>query len=138
MKKYILYILTGFILNASATSCNKIDTIAETNLAQRMLEDKSWFLDYSEEGTINKTYIGQSTYYITFLKNLTTLDSDGLNGTYTVIKTNSQLQIYVRAKTNNGNSIEYTYNIISIGANKLILSYILNGKTTKLFYSSTK
>jgi hypothetical protein len=103
-----------------------------------MLEEKSWFLDYSQDGTTNKSYIGQTTYYITFLKDLTTLDSDGLNGTYTVLKTSSQLQIHVQAKTKNGNAIEYTYDIISIGANKLILSYVLNGKTTKLFYSSTK
>jgi hypothetical protein len=138
MKKYILYILIGFILNTSTTSCNKDVIIAETSLAQRMLEEKSWFLDYSQDGTTSKNYIGQSTYYITFLKNLTTLDSDGLNGTYIILKTNSQLQLNVQAKTINGNSIEYSYNIISIGANKLILSYILNGKTIKLFYSSTK
>lgn len=138
MKKYLLYTLIGFVFINSITSCTKDATNAETSLAQKMLEEKYWFLDYSQTGTTTKTYIGQSTYFVAFLKNLTTQDSDGLNGTYSVEKINSQLQIHVQAKTNNGNSIEYTYDIISIGANKLILSYTLSGKTTQLYYSSSK
>ena len=138
MKKYLLYILIGFVFSNSITSCTKDATTAETSLAQKMLEEKYWFLDYSQTGTTTKTYIGQSTYFVAFLKNLTTQDSDGLNGTYSVEKINSQLQIHVQAKTNNGNPIEYTYDIISIGANKLILSYTLSGKTTQLYYSSSK
>lgn len=138
MKKYLLYILIGFVFSNSITSCTKDATNAETSLAQKMLEEKYWFLDYSQTETTTKTYIGQSTYFVAFLKNLTTQDSDGLNGTYSVEKINSQLQIHVQAKTNNGNPIEYTYDIISIGANKLILSYTLSGKTTQLYYSSSK
>jgi len=138
MKKYLLYILIGFISSTSIVSCTKDATIAETSLAQKMLEEKSWFLDYSQTGSTTKTYVGQSTYFVSFLKNLTTQDSDGLNGTYSVEKINGQLQIHVQAKTSNGNAIEYIYDIISIGANKLILSYTLSGKTTQLFYSSAK
>ena len=136
MKKYLLYsILTActFIV-----SCSKDTTLVETNLAQKMIQDKAWFLDYSQTGTLTKTYVGQATYYINFLKNLTTQDSDGLNGSYSVEKINGQLQIHVQAKTSNGNPIEYIYDIVSVGANNLILSYTLSGITTQLYYTSKR
>jgi hypothetical protein len=120
------------------SSCNKDTTLAEKSLAQKMIEDKAWFLDYSQTGTVTKTYVGQSTYYINFLKNGSTQDSDGLNGTYTVEKVNDQLQIHVQAKTSNGNPIEYIYDIVSVGASNLILSYTLSGKTTQLYYTSKR
>ena len=120
------------------TSCSKDTVLAETSLAQKMIEDKAWFLDYSQTGSLTKTYVGQPTYYINFLKNGTTQDSDGLNGTYTVEKNNNQLQIHVQAKTSNGNPIEYIYDIVSVGDSNLILSYILSGKTTQLYYSSKR
>ena len=136
MKKYLLYSLL-----AAATfmgSCSKDTTLAETNLAQKMIQDKAWFLDYSQTGTLNKTYVGQATYYINFLKNLTTQDSDGLNGTYSVEKISGQLQIHVQAKTSNGNPIEYIYDIVSVGSENLILSYTISGKTTQLYYTSKR
>ena len=110
MKKYLLYsLLAAYTL---ISSCSKETTLAETNLAQKMIQDKAWFLNYSQTGTLTKTYVGQATYYINFLKNLTTQDSDGLNGSYSVEKVNGQLQIHVQATTNNGNPIEYIYDII--------------------------
>jgi hypothetical protein len=136
MKKYLLYSLL-----AAATfigSCSKDTTMAETNLAQKMIQDKAWFLDYSQTGTITKTYVGQATYYINFLKNLTTQDSDGLNGSYSVEKINGQLQIHVQAKTSNGNPIEYIYDIVSVGSENLILSYTITGNTTQLYYTSKR
>ena len=136
MKKYLLYSLL-----AAATfmgSCSKDTILAETNLAQKMIQDKAWFLDYSQTGTITKTYVGQATYYINFLKNLTTQDSDGLNGSYSVEKVSGQLQIHVQAKTSNGNPIEYIYDIISVGSENLILSYTITGKTTQLYYTSKR
>ena len=136
MKKYLLYSLL-----AAATfigSCSKDTTMAETNLAQKMIQDKAWFLDYSQTGTITKTYVGQATYYINFLKNLTTQDSDGLNGSYSVEKVSGQLQIHVQAKTSNGNPIEYIYDIVSVGSENLILSYTLSGTTTQLYYSNKR
>ena len=136
MKKYLLYSLL-----AAATfmgSCSKDTTMAETNLAQKMIQDKAWFLDYSQTGTITKTYVGQATYYINFLKNLTTQDSDGLNGSYSVEKVSGQLQIHVQATTSNGNPIEYIYDIVSVGAENLILSYTITGKTTQLYYTSKR
>jgi hypothetical protein len=136
MKKYLLYISLLAITNT--TSCSKDNVLAETKLAQKMIEEKAWFLDYSQTGTLTKTYVGQATYYINFLKNLTTKDSDGLNGSYSVEKVSGQLQIHVQAKTSNGNPIEYIYTIVSVGASNLILSYTLSGKTTQLYYTSKR
>ncbi len=136
MKKYLLYSLLA--VSIFIGSCTKDTTLAETNLAQKMIEEKAWFLDYSQTGTLTKTYVGQATYYINFLKNLTTKDSDGLNGSYSVEKVSGQLQIHVQAKTSNGNPIEYIYTIVSVGASNLILSYTLSGKTTQLYYTSKR
>ena len=77
-------------------------------------------------------------YYINFLKNASTQDSDGLNGSYSVEKVSGQLQIHVQATTSNGNPIEYIYDIVSVGAENLILSYTLSGKTTQLYYTSKR
>jgi hypothetical protein len=103
-----------------------------------MLSDKTWYLDYSITGTSKKTYIGQSTYFINFLKNNSTKDSDGFEGTYTIKKIGNVLQIHVQAKTSNTNTVEYFYNIESIGTNNLILYYTLSGTTipTKLFFNT--
>jgi hypothetical protein len=136
MKKYLLYSLLAACTFMG--SCSKDTTLAETNLAQKMIQDKAWFLDYSQTGTITKTYVGQATYYINFLKNLTTQDSDGLNGSYSVEKVSGQLQIHVQAKTSNGNPIEYIYDIVSVGSENLILSYTITGKTTQLYYTSNR
>ena len=136
MKKYLLYISLLAITNT--TSCSKDNVLAETKLAQKMIEEKAWFLDYSQTGTLTKTYVGQATYYINFLKNLTTQDSDGLNGSYSVEKVSGQLQIHVQATTSNGNPIEYIYDIVSVGSENLILSYTLSGKTTQLYYTSKR
>jgi hypothetical protein len=138
MKKYLLYISLLVVASLSISSCSKDTTLAETKLAQKIIQDKAWFLDYSQTGTLTKTYVGQATYYINFLKNLTTKDSDGLNGSYSVEKVSGQLQIHVQAKTSNGNSIEYVYDIQSIGSENLILSYTLSGKTTQLYYTSKR
>ena len=136
MKKYLLYSLLAACTFMG--SCSKDTTLAETNLAQKMIQDKAWFLDYSQTGTITKTYVGQATYYINFLKNLTTQDSDGLNCSYSVEKVSGQLQIHVQAKTSNGNPIEYIYDIVSVGSENLILSYTITGKTTQLYYTSKR
>ena len=136
MKKYLLYSLLAACTFIG--SCSKDTTLAETNLAQKMIQDKAWFLDYSQTGTLTKTYVGQTTYYINFLKNLTTQVSDGLNGTYSVEKVSGQLQIHVQAKTSNGNPIEYIYTIVSVGSENLILSYTISGKLTQLYYTSKR
>jgi hypothetical protein len=138
MKKYIILICTSIFL---LTSCNKDTTGAEISLAYQMISDKIWYLDYnqtiSSKGTSTKTYIGQSTYFVKFLKNFTTVDSDGINGTYTVVKVNGKLQIQVLAKTAGANSLEYIYDIETLGANNMILYYVSSGSTIKFFYSTS-
>ena len=138
MRKFLLNLLMVAFIGTIITSCSKDTAFAETSLAQKMIEDKAWFLDYSQTGTLTKTYVGQATYYINFLKNLTTQDSDGLNGSYSVEKVSGQLQIHVQATTSNGNPIEYIYDIVSVGSENLILSYTLSGTTTQLYYSNKR
>ena len=91
-------------------------------------------------GATKRTYIGQSTYFIDFLKNKTSKDSDGLTGTYTVEKIDNVLQIHVQAKTSSTNTVEYIYNIESIGSGNLVLYYTLPGSTlpTKLYFSTNR
>ncbi len=141
MKKYLnLTIIFLFTLLSitNLTSCSKDSSGAEINLTQQMLSDKTWYLDYSITGTSKKTYLGQSTYFINFLKNNNTSDSDGLEGTYTIEKIGKVLQIHVQAKTSSTNTVEYIYNIESIGSDNLILYYTINGATfpTKLYFST--
>lgn len=136
MKKYLLYILIAILTSTNA--CTKDTNIAETKLAQKMIEEKDWFLDYSQTGTVIKNYIGQSTYFINFLKDGSTQDSDGLKGTYTIVKNNEVLQIQVKAKTSNNNSIEYFYDILSMGNENIILSYNISNEKTRLYFSNKK
>jgi hypothetical protein len=143
MKKFTTYtilFLFSILSLTQLTSCSKDNIGADINLSYQMLSDKTWYLDYSITGTSKRSYVGQSTYFIDFLKNKTTKDSDGLNGTYTVEKAGKVLQIHVQAKKGSTNTVEYIYNIESIGSDNLILFYTLNGATipTKLYFSTSK
>lgn len=146
MKKNLRYSISLVLLIAFTailfTGCSKDTAGADINLSYTMLGDKTWYLEYTQTttgaNTSTKTYVGQSTYFINFLKNLTTVDSDGLNGTYTVEKINNQLQIHVQAKTSGGNAIEYVYNVESLGAKNLIMSFTVNGVQTRYYYSTQK
>ena len=143
MKKittYTILFLFGLLSLTQLSSCSKDNSGAEITLSYQMLSDKTWYLDYSITGTSKRSYVGQSTYFIDFLKNKTTKDSDGLNGTYTVEKVGKVLQIHVQAKTSSTNTVEYIYNIESIGSDNLILFYTLNGATitTKFYFSTSK
>jgi hypothetical protein len=106
-----------------------------------MLSEKIWYLNYiltsSSNGAVTKSYIGQPTYFVKFLNDKTTLDSDGITGTYTVEKTNGVLQIHVQAKTIGSNSIEYIYNIETLGANVMVLYFQKAGVTNKLYYNTS-
>jgi hypothetical protein len=138
MKK-LLILLSSSILLLSA--CKKDTTASEISLAYKMISDKIWFLDYNQTITATKTslktYVGQSTYFIKFLNNLTTVDSDGITGNYSVRKVNGKLQIYVVAKTAGNNTLEYIYEIETLGANNMILYYSVDGVTTKFFYNTS-
>ncbi len=123
-----------------ASACNKDNTGIEVNLAYRLIADKTWYLDYAQttSGNIvsNRTYLGQPTYFINYLKNLSTSDSDGLVGIYEIIKNDTALQIKVQAITASGNASGYTYEIESIGAKSMIMRYNKNSITTRLFFST--
>lgn len=138
--RYSIPFLLSIIAITQFASCKKDTNGAEINLSYQMLADKTWYLDYSVTGTSKKIYLGQSTYFIDFLKNKTTKDSDGLTGTYTVEKVGNVLQIHVLAKTSSTNTVEYVYNIESIGTGNLILYYTLSGATvpTKLYFSTIR
>lgn len=142
--KSVLQYSIGFLLFGLLTTqmagCKKETANADVQLSYQLLADKTWYLDFSITGTTKRTYVGQSTYFIDFLKNKTTVDSDGLTGFYTVEKMGNQLQIHVKAKTSSTNNVEYIYNIESIGSGNLILTYTAIGATepTKLYFSTNK
>ena len=135
MKK--LYILLLAAITFSIGSCNKETPTTQTDVMNNMLTNKNWYLDYSITGTSTKSYVGQSTYFVTYLKDGTTKDSDGLTGTYSVELIGNQSQIHVQLKTANGNPLEVIYNIVSVGDTKLVLSKVVTtGAATQLYFTN--
>jgi hypothetical protein len=126
-----------FALSMGLVSCNKETATTQTDVMNSMLTNKNWYLDYSITGTSTKSYVGQSTYFVTYLKDGTTKDSDGLTGTYSVVVIANQSQIHVQLKTASGNPLEVIYNIISVGETKLILSKVVTtGTATQLYFTN--
>lgn len=140
--KSIFTLLFSLVLLLSISSCNKEVAATEQTVSYQLLAEKTWYLQYAQtstgSNTITKSYIGQATYFINYLKNLTTLDSDGLVGTYLLQNTNNQLQIQVTAKTPNGNTSNYQYQVVSLGAKNMILSYSSGITNTQLFFSTQR
>ena len=126
----ILYTLIIAAITLTTVACNKETATTQTEVMNNMLVNKNWYLDYAITGTSTKSYVGQSTYFVTYLKDGTTKDSDGLTGTYTVEIINNQSQIHVQVKTTNGNPLEYIYNIITVGDTKLVLQKTNTGQST--------
>ena len=132
-----LYTLFILAITFTLVACNKETASTQTDVMNTLLTNKNWYLDYSITGTATKSYVGQSTYFVTYLKDGTTKDSDGLTGTYTVEVINNQSQIHVQLKTANGNPLEVIYNIISVGETKLVLSKVITtGTATQLFFTN--
>ena len=132
-----LYTLFIVVITLTLVACNKETATTQTDVMNNLLTNKNWYLDYSITGTATKSYVGQSTYFVTYLKDGTTKDSDGLTGTYTVEVINNQSQIHVQLKTANGNPLEVIYNIISVGETKLVLSKVITtGTATQLFFTN--
>ena len=129
-----------FFLIFSIIACSKDVKDTDINLTYQLIGNKTWYLDYAQTTTNSitntKTYLGQPTYFINYLKNKTTTDSDGLSGTYSIMKMGTLLQIQVQAKTLSGNPSAYTYELENIGARNMILSYELNNTKTRLFFTS--
>jgi hypothetical protein len=137
-----LYTILIAAISLTILSCNKETSTTQTNVMNNLLTNKNWYLDYSIiEATssttpvVVKSYVGQSTYFITYLKNGETKDSDGVTGTYTVELINGQSQIHMQLKTSNGNPFEVIYNIISVGETNMILSKLVSGPATKLYFT---
>jgi len=127
----------SFTLFTGLVSCNKETATTQTDVMNSMLTNKNWYLDYSITGTSTKSYVGQSTYFVTYLKDGTTKDSDGLTGTYTVEVVGNQSQLHVQLKTAGGNPLEVVYNIISVGETKLVLSkMVTTGTATQLYFTN--
>lgn len=138
--KNITFLLSLIILLLSITSCNKSDSINEAHLTYKLISDKTWYLEYAQttnaSGTSIKSYVGQSTYFINYLKNYTTKDSDGIVGNYALQNVDNKLLIKVDAKTQNGNVSSYQYELLSIGAKNMILSNSI-GTTKTIYYFNT-
>jgi hypothetical protein len=132
-----LYTLFIVVISFTLVACNKETATTQTDVMNTLLTNKNWYLDYSITGTATKSYVGQSTYFVTYLKDGTTKDSDGLTGTYTVEVINNQSQIHVQLKTAGGNPLEVIYNILSVGETKLVLSKVVSsGTPTQLFFTN--
>ena len=132
-----LYTLFIVAITFTLVACNKETATTQTDVMNTLLTNKNWYLDYSITGTATKSYVGQSTYFVTYLKDGTTKDSDGLTGTYSVEVIGNQSQIHVQVKTANGNPLEVIYNIISVGASNLVLSKVVStGTPTQLYFTN--
>ena len=117
--------------------CQKDADVSPEDVSFRMISDKTWYLNYAKDGNILRTYIGQPTYFITLLSNNTTTDSDGLTGNYTLSNSGNKLKLSVQAKTRNGSAVSYTYDVVSVGSNNLVLSFLPSAQSplTTLYYS---
>lgn len=137
MKKIITIVLASVFIT-SIVSCNKEVATTSTEVMQKMISSKTWYLDYSITGSSIQNFVGQSTYYITFSKNGTTKDSDGLEGTYAISNDNGQFLLVVKSKTLNGNTLNYSHVLESVGDVKMVQSYIASGQTNKttLYFTS--
>jgi hypothetical protein len=133
----ILYTILLAVIIFTMNACNKETATTQTDVMNSMLTNKNWYLDYSITGNSTKSYVGQSTYFVTYLKDGTTKDSDGLTGTYSVELVGNQSQIHVKLKTANGNPLEVIYNIISVGETKLVLSKVVTtGRPSQLYFTN--
>ena len=133
----ILYTILLAVIIFTMNACNKETPTTQTDVMNSMLTNKNWYLDYSITGNSTKSYVGQSTYFVTYLKDGTTKDSDGLTGTYSVEVIGNQSQIHVQVKTASGNPLEVIYNIISVGETKLVLSKVVTtGTATQLYFTN--
>jgi hypothetical protein len=139
----ILYTLLIALSTFTLFSCSKETSTTQVKVMNSLLTNKNWYLDYSiteamtsTTPVVLKSYVGQSTYFITYLKNGDTKDSDGITGTYTVELINGESQIHMQLKTSNGNPFEVIYNIISVGESNMVLSKVTTGPATKLYFTT--
>ncbi len=139
--KHILYILLFSVsISLVSASCSKDAASAQVELSYNMLQEKTWYLDYAQSivgaNVTTRSYIGQSTYFINFLEDRSTIDSDGITGKYSVANTGGHLSISITGKTASGNPVSYNYQVESMGSKNLVLSFVISGTTYKKFYTA--
>jgi hypothetical protein len=119
-----------------SVSCSKDeDAITYT---KRIIAGKTWYLSNTIEGTQSKSYIDKSTYSIQFKKLDSTIDSDGIIGTYNIIELNQVLQLIVSGKTQSGITANYTYQIDHIEPTSLEISYNQNNLLIRKIFTTTR
>lgn len=135
-----ILLFTCFTIILSACAKNDIET--EVNVAYRMIAEKNWFLEYAQTrangSTRTANYTGQSTYFVKFLKDKTTSDSDGFSGTYQIAKSGDHLEVVATTKSSNGNTNNYNYKVISLGEKKMILEFKKQDSTLIYYFNSTR
>ena len=135
----LLYFLGLFLIIVSLTSCVKVVDNADEILSKNLLQEKQWFLEYKQLGTTSKIYVGQSSYFINFLKDNTSNDSDGIKGTYsTSYGTDNKLRINFTVSTRSNIISSFQYVVEAIGANEMIFSFVQNGATNYYYFSTRK
>jgi hypothetical protein len=142
MKNYIKYLGITLFISIIYLSCSKNDPQTEINIAYKMLAEKSWYLESIDTVTNNRTstnsYFGQPTYFINFLNNKTTRDSDGFSGNYSVSKSGTKLTLSINTNSSNGNPNNYNYEVISLGDKNMILSFTQNNRTIIYYYNTVR
>jgi len=133
-----LYILLITLFAITTIACNKETVTTQIDVMNNLLTNKSWYLDYSITGTSTKSYVGQSTFIVTYRKDGSIEDSDGLKGKYTIELVNNQSQIHIQVNTPNGNPLEVVYNILTVGDKKLALSKVSTSGTPTVLYFTNK
>lgn len=133
-----LYILLITLFAITTIACNKETGTTQIDVMNNLLTNKSWYLDYSITGTSTKSYVGQSTFIVTYRKDGSIEDSDGLKGKYTIELVNNQSQIHIQVNTPNGNPLEVVYNILTVGDKKLALSKVSTSGTPSVLYFTNK
>lgn len=135
-----IFLSISLIMMVLISGCTKSTDGIDMQLAKQMIANKIWYLDYTVTGSTTRTYVGQSTYFISFLKDNTSTDSDGYKGSYSIEKWDGRLEIHIQSQKANGSSLEYKYAIESAGENNLILSYMLSGQTqkTKMYFTNAR
>ena len=135
----LLYFLGLFLIIVSSISCVKVVDNADDILSKNLLQEKQWFLEYKQIGATSKIYVGQSSYFINFLKDNTSNDSDGIKGTYsTSYGTDNKLRINFTVSTRSNIISSFQYVVDAIGANEMIFSFVQNGATNYYYFSTRK
>ena len=136
LNKYISIIILLIIL--TCLGCYKNDIYSNQKLTQAFIQEKNWYLEYKQFGSAEKIYVGQASYNITFFKDYTTKDSDGLKGSYLVSNSSNEIIIQFNVKTQGGILNTYNYNLKYIGDNNMILSSNINNDVIHYYYSTRK